>query len=500
MKKLTFLIQKLNESLCFISTFMTNFFAKYIKRPLPPNNNDPSTRRHSPIAAMMSNIKPTNPITRSGASSKLVTLPNTIGQNPLRNNSKSSSAPSVSQLNLSLLLEVVNSISDNEAKVQYLNVIISQILDYSKNCKPMNESVDLVFELFQTNIFREIPDLDASILYADTKISLSVPNWEQLKLIYQIFILTLKNTPVNNLQKHFTKKFVDNLINLLKTPEPQEVAVIEIIISFIFDHMNSLKTYIFEVFLKNLDRYLFDDCSYNGINSILKFYLALFKNSSPFNSNYIDIYKNYILPLFKKPYLTEYQTSLNNIVVFMETKDPRIGICTIEYILKYWPETDSNKETALLNSMPMILQFIPPSFTKNFAVKLFNTIVNGIKSPNYKVCQAALILCTNSTFLSQFTSSSATIVSIVAMPLKDISKHWNCEAREIAMEAIRTMYTFNNSKMAQMMIGINEEPDNDIAACHKWARIVKMAIKNDDSIIINDVKQKLESFLNTVRV
>ena len=473
---------------------MTLYLSRYLKKPVLMMN--PTIRRHSAITALL----PLFP-TQKKLEKNLNRMVSHVhpSHNALKN-CKSSSLPNNPQIDMKILLDCAISIGDDDMKLQYLNTILIRVQEMVKTHSPLTDIFENTLTLFKGNVFRRLPDMPSYAIYADAKVEVPVNHWMSLRQIYNVFILVIRNCPNDFVQPYITNDFLDNLITLLNSPEAQEQTALSTILFYIYDHMPDLKKLIFHKILHELELSSNGIISYNGINTILRFFIHFHKNLIGFflANNNRNFFK-YILPLFSRQLSSDYLPSLLEFTSLIAIQHNSIAVITLEYLIKTWPETDSIKGALQFTNVQILAQYLNANQSKLISHRLFGIIANGIQSPNFKIALAAISICSDLQFLSKFSCCSSSIISQIAYPLKEATLHWNNDVVIEARTTIQKLYAFNNRAMAKMMIKIDDRRDVNIEACVSWAEVLKTAKLNDETIDVGDFKMKLEQFLNTVR-
>lgn len=391
------------------------------------------------------------------------------------------------------------------AKTLYLGLIQTAITDLSTINTPMKILLTNLFEMISLNLFRPIVRLSDFILYGDSKVNYTTPNWEQMRLVYFILATILKGAPQSEVAEYITEEFIHKLIALLDIPDSQEQASIELNISIIFQNIASHRGLIAQKMLSILIEYQESVRSYTAVGPALHFFLNLMKSLKDISQQYITLYKQYVLTLLTCHYSTEFFPHISALASFLSSKDSAIAGKTLHYVMKRWPLTDSSKEVSYLSLIGAISQYMSTQHVKQLVTPLFKVISQCVVSPNFKVASSALKICTDPGFVLIFSAIPEKVLPIITIPLKQCQAfHWHADVKLLAIEASRLMYTLNGTMMSSILMkqnGDEEELENqkNIETCSKWAEIAKETAHENKEIDLILFRSKLESFLNEVQ-
>ena len=209
--------------------------------------------------------------------------------------------------------------------------------------------------------------------------------------------------------------------------------------------MPDLKKMIFHKILHELELSSNGIISYNGINTILRFFIHFHKNLIGFflANNNRNFFK-YILPLFSRQLSSDYLPSLLEFTSLIAIQHNSIAVITLEYLIKTWPETDSIKGALQFTNVQILAQYLNANQSKLISHRLFGIIANGIQSPNFKIALAAISICSDLQFLSKFSCCSSSIISQIAYPLKEATLHWNNDVVIEARTTIQKLYALRS--------------------------------------------------------
>ena len=385
-------------------------------------------------------------------------------------------------------------------KADYLTRILTMTnnLPYFRSLKP--EVRDNLFKMLNLTINRKIPQIPLTVIYSDSKVPMPVPNWMHLSIAYKILQSFITNCDPTAIKEYITNDFILALTGLMESPDPQEQVAVEGIIRHIFDCVPGYRQIIFNAMLKELAKYKENKYLYTCVGPTLKFLLYFLRlQPTPLKLPYFNLFKVVIFPLISTQMACDFFPHLNNIAVFFEEKDKEISMWVLDYMLKTWPKTDTDKECSYIVHLCALAPNIPPERLLEAGKKIFGILRKCLLSNNFKVSVAALNVLQNQTFEFTFAGLSNELVPLILAGVNKCSKHWNQNVVKLAIDVARTLLNINSqiankdvaNKVAEMQ---NTQTTNNMKF---WLLISEEAQKNghecDRQQMIFDLKTKYDN-------
>ena len=385
-------------------------------------------------------------------------------------------------------------------KADFLTRILTMTnnLPYFRSLKP--EIRDNLFKMLQLTIIRKIPPIPLTIIYSDSKVSLPVPNWMHLSIAYKILQSFITNCDPTVIKDYITEDFINSLTSLMESSDPQEQVAVEGIIRHIFDTVPGYRQIIFNAMLKELAKYKENKYLYTCVGPTLKFLLYFLRlQPTPLKLPYFNLFKVVIFPLISTQMACEFFSHLNNISIFFEEKDNEISLWVLDYMIKTWPKTDTDKECSYLAHICALASHLPSNKLHEAGKKIYTILRRCLLSNNFKVSVAALTVLKNQTFEFTFAGLSNELVPLILAGVNKCSKHWNQNVVKLAIDVARMLLNMNSqiankdvaNQVAQMQ---NAKTTNNMKF---WLLISEEAQKNghecDIEKIIVDLKTKYDN-------
>ncbi|OHS96140.1 hypothetical protein TRFO_37697 [Tritrichomonas foetus] len=334
-----------------------------------------------------------------------------------------------------------------------------------------------LFEMVCLIILRQI-DVSDIYLYSDSKISIVATNWEIVNVAHQILAVFIENVNQSISYQLMGKDFIYSLVDLLKSPDPNERFTVDGQLMRLFDVLPKYRQIIINAYQRQFELYYYDYKNYFAINTCLNFFFKYFQTiNQPLL--YTDFFKRLIFPLFSTPFVSEFYTVLNQISSFFESRNPEIADFCFKYLMDHWPITDSNKQAAYLGHMIHLSANLQITNIPKIIPKLFSKISNCLSSENFKVTSAALMLCSDQSFLFIFGPFADKFLPLIMPSIEKASRHWNPDVAAVCNDTVKILYNMNSSLMKKIVSDQNfvkkfeeEEAKNEKIKEEIW-RIIK---------------------------
>ena len=369
-----------------------------------------------------------------------------------------------------------------------------QMLKILSNMKDLVQSdfniLKQLFDMVCTHIIRKIDEMSNEILYSDSKISVDANNWDTISIAHQILSIIIENVNPNILMRFIGKDFIDSLMHLLVSTDPNERTSVDSQIFKIFDCLPKLRSCIYHGYMKQIENYYHNYKYYLAVSSALNFISTYITTVADIHS-YFPLFKTKIFPLMATPFLAEFYTPLNNLSAYFESKSSEIAEFCLDYLLKHWPITDSTKQAAFLNHLIPISSGLEITAVPNIIPNLFSRINKCLRSDNFKVVSASLMLLSDQTFLFIFGPFMDLFLPIIIHSLESSSRHWNQEVVRLSNVSIKILFSRNMDLVKKIISQpnfVHPPPPKDNSAT--WEIILQSAHHNhpEKDFIFNDLK------------
>lgn len=367
-------------------------------------------------------------------------------------------------------------------KADYLTKIFNTVNNVHV-FRSLDESLRVeLFDMIKVNILREIPPIPLTIIYADSRIPINTNSWLHLSTVHRILYSFVSNSEISALQNLLTKDFLTRYITLLESPDPKEIQAVESFILLVFDTVSGYRQIIFQIILRQLLKYRDNYMLYPCVAPCLRFLHHFLKAQTlPLKSPFFTLYKTIIFPLISSQMSSEFFGPFNQLAEFFESQDGTISTWTLYELVKHWPKTDTNKETAFLSHFSYLAPHLPPKDIESCGLIIFNILKESLDSLNFKTNISALNVITNKNFLIVFSSFSTKLVPIILKGVDRCSTHWNVVVSKAALDAARVLMSVNHDVGSRLEIGrIESERNRAIQSKRRnWEVLVEEVTKND---------------------
>lgn len=362
-------------------------------------------------------------------------------------------------------------------KKEYFEAITA-ILSQNNNLEELDATTsELLLDVIERNVIRPIPELPKSFIFGDSPSIITLQQWPTVYFAHRLFLFVLQNYEHAAMARFLTNQFCHALIELFESPDKNEQESLTQIIGCIYEIYPETRSFLFRYLLNKVIAHLDKTTTYICVSPILSFFTSYFKMQSiSWNVGYEHIFRTFFFPLFSTDYVTEFYQTLSALCSLFYIRDPKCPIWALNYLLNHWPKTNSSKQVVYLHQISAISPFLRVASVDNIYCKLFSKIGKSIISPNFKVCSAALRLCSDSYFLCCFTQIFQVVIPPLIAKLDQVTHHWNEDIRIQTTEA-KQLVTNINSRLEPITTidkTILEKRTNTI-----WLSIAQVAKGND---------------------
>jgi len=179
-------------------------------------------------------------------------------------------------------------------------------------------------------------------------------------------------------------------------------------------------------------------------------------------------------------------------------QDNKFPLVVIKAIIRYWPLTNTIKQSALVKILIEAIKFNRESISSTIVIRCFSILAFCISSPNSNVSQAVLNCLFSETIL-QFLQKHSQLSSKFLMQSLSYSSvyHWCQSVRKTSKEGLYTISQIESTKTT--MLNRNIITKEIEIKKNKWQHIARMASLNDSDVdYINIMAQAKALFCSKV--
>ena len=300
-----------------------------------------------------------------------------------------------------------------------------------------------LLNILQKVIFHPTEDLTLEDQYGDFQLSVPNENISDLKKVHDLFTKILQTGPKETISKWLINEKVNQkAIHALLYSDQVEVHLFEQLILTIYKCFPICQKYLISTSFQILNNFLFNLKSYHGINTILQFLEMHYSvgSSQRWTTKESRIIKEVCIPLLANQFLSQYYTQLDSLLLFSYGQDVKLAKYTLDFMIKYWPLTNTKKQICYLNHMLNIATNVHIVNITSEIPKMFNIFVTSVKSQNFKVATEALKVCRDINLIFTYTKDYLYLIKQVYDAAKIATYHWSPDIRKLAGETLQAIY------------------------------------------------------------
>ena len=265
--------------------------------------------------------------------------------------------------------------------------------------------------------------------------------WPHISLCYQIFYAFLSHRKFN-----FTKcrnqlyKIIQGIIPLFKSPDKRERELLIQVFHGIYRNLPKYRPKIHKAVMSLLVEF-WDSTIPLGCSEMLTAFNPVVQGFKvPIHPDNISLLTDYIFPLYRCPQYQYFNSAMDSIISSFISKDPNLIINVFEEMYKYWPITSPQKQILFLNGIETLTEYANYDISRLFVPNICKIISFCFSDFNFCVCERALMLWENDTFMKIIAYNSCiSFPLLLPAILKSATSHWCSDVRELAVNAIRVL-------------------------------------------------------------
>lgn len=397
--------------------------------------------------------------------------------------------------------------------------------------KLSDETMMNISNLLKTNLSVSIVDeIPRKFICSDQIVPLKLTNLDEYQYVLRLFRLLLCKACGDYIKINFiNQQFIHELFEFYNSPAPEERRLIQDIFSIITEKYSECNKYIYFECFTRISIHLTDQNAFYCIQPALVFLNRFFKaNSSACISchksgirtnshysilkstestnefhdtdkscaipnklvNFIDIFSQYILTLFSSNFLYQFYAQLSDLCSFFygifEEQAPPLAL---QYLLKHWPETNSQKQSVFITQIGCILQFINTKSWEKFAHSVIQKFSIGLKNQNFRVVVEIINILNNDSYMALFAPFSKNLVDDILPQLLNLKSFWFSDIKNKLSNAIERLKTMETDAYHTA----HKETDKNCNVKNSWELIASQVSQIDDTFNLDGFKNHLDN-------
>ncbi|XP_033610418.1 serine/threonine-protein phosphatase 2A 56 kDa regulatory subunit epsilon isoform-like [Cryptotermes secundus] len=249
------------------------------------------------------------------------------------------------------------------------------------------------------------------------------------------------------------------LFNLFDSEDPRERDFLKTVLHRIYGKFLGLRAFIRKQMNNIFLRFVYETEHFNGVGELLEILGSIINGFAlPLKSEHKQFLVKVLLPLHKVRCLSLYHAQLTYCVVQFLEKDATLSETAVKGLLKFWPQTCSQKEVMFLGEIEEILDAIEPSQFDKIQEPLFGQISRCVSSPHFQVAELALYFWNNEYIMSLIEENNHVIMPIMFPEMYRISKeHWSQTIVALVYNVLITFMEMNSKLFDELAASYKAE-------------------------------------------
>ena len=327
---------------------------------------------------------------------------------------------------------------DREAKAEKLNALL-ELQKFARNSQNVREHIrphiDLVMDMILTNIVRplcrdtqSVQNLDISDLGTEPKEVPIDPAWVYLQPLYEFSLCVISDEAmdVQVLKKFVTRRFVEELLQVMDSEEPGERGYLKSVLSRLYSKLVPRRMLIRSVLNSYFLTLIHDSPCLRSPSDLLELLSSIAAGFAiPLRQEHVEFFKNTVIPLHKVK-RTGHMNQLMHCAQLFLNKERRLAGPLIEGLLRYWPFGNSPKEMLFLNELLESLEVCEVSSLSPLIPKLFRLLCRYLSGPHLHLTDHVMCFFENSFFLAIFRAyKEITFPMLIPVVTELAETHWH---------------------------------------------------------------------------
>ncbi|KAK8860537.1 hypothetical protein M9Y10_012202 [Tritrichomonas musculus] len=477
-----------------------------IQRPVPSSksgNRNSNNRCRSPKFDPTANLPPTHSPEfhyifekKLEICSKPLLLQNYYYETQrMKKESKNSNTPNSNtneDLDIGGNTKLVSLLEEIRLKTLNLTHILRLVNENSSKLK--DEEQDMIIDMIMNNILRPLRYTNPNLIFAEVPQILPDPEWPHLDLIYLILSQMQANFPML-----LTYDFCKALYPVFNSSDINER--IELI-HFFKEYINVHYEYRKEM-MNDLTNLLSMHIELSDRPFVVWTILPIFKEicalSEQLNYNEYDKeIRTTIIPLLRDKYAFYFFPLINDLLSYYSDGRPRNAKFIVEYLLKYWPQTSTTKQSNYTTFLAEMLHKLNPDDLRQFLKPVFKIFASEIISSSPKLAESSLtvwLIPDLEHIIESFSAEATESILEIMVPsiMRSANDHWWDGIRDIAMLIMTKILAKHDINILKEVAVNSMRKSNDEmrSKYNGWNEIIQAAQQNDSEISnVADEKEK----------
>ena len=364
-------------------------------------------------------------------------------------------------------------------------------------------------DMVGANLFRDagtgnrIPN--APEFDADEDDPMLVPEWEHLRLVYELLDKFLDSPAARRpetTKQHINEAFVCQVLKLFYNEDPRERMLLKGVLHKMYGTFVSLRKRIRKTMEHIFIRATYDNegrC--NGISDLLQILGSIINGFAlPLKEEHIHFLKKVLLPLHSASCFQQCHEELRYCTIQYVEKDGTLAWPVLKGLLQFWSKVNSTKQVLFLSEVEEVFTIISDAQFRLAQNGVFKQIARCMASQHFQVAEGALSMLNRGRVENLVRKHKDVILPIVIPVLNRCITHkpyWNPTILGIAM-CLRQKLKEMSPDLFETTIDTLKRKRSESQSEHgdresKWRKLAEMAKQNDnDAPTFGDMSFKLK--------
>lgn len=381
--------------------------------------------------------------------------------------------------------------SDNEADLSAKNIKTQSLIElvsifdtssYYTFFTPT--TIDKLFEMIETNIFRPIPLVPEKYLFFNDEPYITEVNWPHLQYVYDILNKFITNSPKD---KHLTPEFMEKITNLLIVPDANERdCIVKFIITYLGIYTKQTEKVITQISYL-LVGYIDGVYGPFPVNPAFKIFEKCFE-ADPTNNFYQKIFETCVLPIASSKHLMSFYQPFTKIIGIMLKSTEGLAVSIFTYIIRKFPESKPSKQVIYFKLLNFVVGKMSQTEFESISSRLFKLLAQCAKSSNSKVVEASFLIWSDIKIIPLILDNSGNIFPLIYTEVyRTMKEHWNNYTRTAALNTIKSMHDIDSFYFDEISNGKEQnmytKEESEISKLQKkWAMVARAAAQQDRDV------------------
>lgn len=286
-----------------------------------------------------------------------------------------------------------NDPSESPAQRDSKRLQLSRLIAMLKSSKkPVPDTVlGPLVAMISANLFRPLPPPSnpssiSDLLDEEDPISIFLPLWSHLQIVYEILLRLVNTTDPKVLREYIDHPFLLNLLQLFQSEDPRERDSLKNVYHKMYSKFVSDRSVMRKSMTDVLLNYVFETEKHPGIAELLEIWGTIINGFTvPLKEEHKLFLMRVLIPLHKTKGVQVYHRQLAYCIQQFVQKEPMLGGVVVRGILRYWPVTNCQKEILLIGELEDLVENLDPDQYRKLALPICTQITKCMNSWNSQV-------------------------------------------------------------------------------------------------------------------